>query len=167
MFFFAVTVKTFGLDCSNMSNTEGAIRSRSCLPFASTRLPLWCFFVGSVLLILLVVYVVLLCIFTFLVPCCDVRYEFRIKTMFSSSSSPVVCRRAHVLLCFVYVYLYWCPAICFVHLFGSLCCALFVFVLCRVYPLRQLGNSSAISWREQVNFQWDDNHVRFVLDQHA
>ena len=40
-----------------------------------------------------------------------------------------------------------------VHLFGSLCCALFVFVLCRVYPLRQLGNSSAISWREQVNFQ--------------
>ena len=28
---------------------------------------------------------------------------------------------------------------------------------------------SAISWREQVNFQWDDDDddVRFVLDQHA
>ena len=26
---------------------------------------------------------------------------------------------------------------------------------------------SAISWREQVNFQWDDDEVRFVLDQHA
>ena len=26
---------------------------------------------------------------------------------------------------------------------------------------------SAISWREQVNFQWDDNEVHFVLDQHA
>jgi hypothetical protein len=26
---------------------------------------------------------------------------------------------------------------------------------------------SAISWREQVNFQWDDNEVRFVLAQHA
>jgi hypothetical protein len=27
--------------------------------------------------------------------------------------------------------------------------------------------NSAISWREQVNFQWDDDEVRFVLDQHA
>ena len=27
--------------------------------------------------------------------------------------------------------------------------------------------NSAISWREQVNFQWDDDGVRFVLDQHA
>jgi len=26
---------------------------------------------------------------------------------------------------------------------------------------------SAILWREQVNFQWDDDEVRFVLDQHA
>jgi hypothetical protein len=25
----------------------------------------------------------------------------------------------------------------------------------------------AISWREQVNFQWDDDEVCFVLDQHA
>ena len=24
----------------------------------------------------------------------------------------------------------------------------------------------AISWREQVNFQWDDDEVLFVLDQH-
>ncbi len=26
---------------------------------------------------------------------------------------------------------------------------------------------SAISWRELVNFQWDDDEVRFVLDQHG
>jgi len=26
---------------------------------------------------------------------------------------------------------------------------------------------SAISWREQVNFQWDDDKVHFVFDQHA
>ena len=26
---------------------------------------------------------------------------------------------------------------------------------------------SAISWREQVKFQWDVDEVRFVLDQHA
>jgi hypothetical protein len=24
-----------------------------------------------------------------------------------------------------------------------------------------------LSWREQVNFQWDDDEVHFVLDQHA
>jgi len=29
------------------------------------------------------------------------------------------------------------------------------------------ANFSAISWREQVNFQWDDDEVRFALDQHA
>jgi hypothetical protein len=27
--------------------------------------------------------------------------------------------------------------------------------------------SAIWSWREQVNFQWDDDEVRFVLDQHA
>ena len=27
--------------------------------------------------------------------------------------------------------------------------------------------NSAISWREQVNFQWDDDEFRFVLDQHT
>ena len=43
------------------------------------------FFVGSVLLIFLVFCVVLLCVFMFWVPCCDVRYDFCIKTMFTSS----------------------------------------------------------------------------------
>ena len=28
-------------------------------------------------------------------------------------------------------------------------------------------NISAISWREQVNSQWDDDEVCIVLDQHA
>jgi len=32
---------------------------------------------------------------------------------------------------------------------------------------RQLSNFSAISWWEQLNFQWDNDEVRFVLDQHA
>ena len=39
--------------------------------------------------------VVLLCVFTFLVPCCDDRHDFHIKTMFGSSLPPVVCRRAY------------------------------------------------------------------------
>jgi hypothetical protein len=29
------------------------------------------------------------------------------------------------------------------------------------------ANFSAISWQEQINFQWDDDEVRFVLDQHT
>ena len=33
--------------------------------------------------------------------------------------------------------------------------------------LSQLSDFSAISWREQVNFPWDDDEVRFVLDQNA
>ena len=40
-----------------------------------------------------------------------------------------------------------------VHLFGSLCCALFVFVLCRMYPLHQLSNCLVIPWRKQVNLK--------------
>jgi hypothetical protein len=30
-----------------------------------------------------------------------------------------------------------------------------------------LSNFSAISWREQVNLQWDDDEVCVVLDQNA
>ena len=33
--------------------------------------------------------------------------------------------------------------------------------------LTPFSNFSAISWREQVNFRWDDDEVRFDLDQHA
>ena len=36
-----------------------------------------------------------------------------------------------------------------------------------IVVLHQFSNYSAISWREQVNFQWDDDEVSFVLDQHA
>ena len=31
----------------------------------------------------------------------------------------------------------------------------------------QFSNFSAISWGEQATFQWDDDEVHFVLDQHA
>ena len=35
---------------------------------------------------------------------------------------------------------------------------------CCLMPTQQF---SAISWQEQVNFQWGDDEVFFVLDQHA
>ena len=36
-----------------------------------------------------------------------------------------------------------------------------------IVAYRQFSTFSAISWREQVNFQWDDDEVHFVLDQYA
>ena len=36
---------------------------------------------------------------------------------------------------------------------------------CCLTPTQQFF--PAISWREQINFQWDNDEVRFVLDQHA
>ena len=51
---------------------------------------------------------VLLYVSTFLVPCCDVFHDFRIKTMFGSSFLRVVCREAHVLIMlFVFVFAQW------------------------------------------------------------
>jgi hypothetical protein len=32
---------------------------------------------------------------------------------------------------------------------------------------RQFNSFATRSWREQVNFQWDDDEVCFVLNQHA
>ena len=41
---------------------------------------------------------------------CDVRYDFRIKTMLGSSVSPVVCRKIHVLFTlFELACAKWCP----------------------------------------------------------
>jgi hypothetical protein len=64
----------------------------------SILLIFWCWFL----------YVALLCIFAFLVPICDVRYNFSIKPMFGSSLPLFVCRWAHVLfLLFVFVCVKW------------------------------------------------------------
>jgi hypothetical protein len=61
--------------------------------------------------------VFVLCVFTFRVSCCDDRYDFRIKTVFDSSSPPIVCRRSHVLhTLFVFACAQWCPY-CVVFLF--------------------------------------------------
>ena len=40
-------------------------------------------------------------VFTFLFPCCDVRYVFRIKPMFDSSLPPVLCR---TYLCYLWLF---------------------------------------------------------------
>ena len=39
-------------------------------------------------------------VFMFWVPCCDVRYDFRMESMFDLSLHPLVCRRAQILLAY-------------------------------------------------------------------
>jgi len=86
------------------------------------------FLVGSVLLIFSVFCAVLLCVFTFWIPCSGVHYDFRIKTMFGSSLSQVVCSRALVLFkLFVFGCVYWCPTL-------IILCFCFGFP-CPVYPM--------------------------------
>ena len=92
---------------------ECLIRDSNCLPFGST----WIhprFFGG-----------VLLCVFTFWVPCCDVRYDFRIKTtfgvQFGSSLALVVCSRAQDIICVCFRFCIvvsntYCLVLCFLRL---------------------------------------------------
>ena len=62
----------------------------------------------------------------FLVPCCAVRYDFCIETMFGLSLPPVFCREVHVLFT-LYVF--------FVHSSAQhILCCVFVFV-CLVYTM--------------------------------
>jgi hypothetical protein len=56
-----------------------------------------CYRIHRSLLHNLIFWVVLLCVFTFWIPCWDVRCDFRIKAMLVSSVPSVVCRRPHVL----------------------------------------------------------------------
>ena len=81
--------------------------------------------IRSVLLIFLMFCVVLLCVFIFWVPCCDVRYYFPIKTMLHSSWPPVVIGGVISYLRYLCLFVYsGFPQI--------LCCVfvLFFFVLC-------------------------------------
>ena len=100
------------------------IRSRNCWHFTNTWVyprSFFFFFMGSVLLIFWVFCVVLLYIFAFGVPCCDVRYDFRMKAKFGVYLPPVVCRRAHILFTlFVFVCVWWPPmhvVLCFCSVF--------------------------------------------------
>jgi hypothetical protein len=57
----------------------------------------------------LLIFLVLLCVFMFLLPRCDICYDFRIKIMVSLSLPSVVYRMAHVsFTLFVFVSVEWC-----------------------------------------------------------
>jgi hypothetical protein len=90
-------------DCIYEQRGERIIGTETSKPSRGPELtstPIWC---GSVLLIILVFCAVLLCVCTSWISCCDVRYDFHMKTTFGSSLPPVVCMRDHVLFTlFVY-----------------------------------------------------------------
>jgi hypothetical protein len=75
--------------------------------------------------------------FTLFVQCCDVRYDFRLNTIFSSSLPPFVCRRYHILFTlFVFLRIVTSAThivVCFVF------CFCFVFILCLVCPMLPLS----------------------------
>jgi hypothetical protein len=76
-----------------------SVKKKEYLPFVST----WVhsrFFVGIPVAYFLVFCAVILCVFTFWVPCYDVRSDLKEKTMFGSSLPPVVHRMAYVLFAF-------------------------------------------------------------------
>ena len=58
------------------------------------------------------------CLFTFWVPCCDVRFDFRMKTMFGSFLPPIVFLR------YLCLFTYWGVQ--------HILCCFFSFVLCTV-----------------------------------
>ena len=110
------------LDCMYEWHDGCLIKSRNCLPFAITWVHSRFLLVWSVFLIFLIFFcVVILCFFTFWVPCCGVHYDFSMKTMFGSYLSPVVCRRARVLFTvFVFLRIVMSNIYCAV-LFSSSC----------------------------------------------
>ena len=71
--------------------------------------------------------VALLYVFTFRVPCCHLRYDFRIITMFGSYLTPVVCGRLMSYLYYLCLLTYWCPT----HIVLCFCSAF----LCLVYHM--------------------------------
>ena len=91
------------------SDVNGLNYSKTHSPFISS-----CLQQGSCLTVLFmysgVQHVVISYVFTFLVPCCDVRYDFRIKTMFGLIFTLVVFRMARVLVMLFGLFCaQWCP----------------------------------------------------------
>jgi hypothetical protein len=65
-------------------------------------------------------------------------------------------------LCYV-----WTNVIFSTYYYNTTLYLIMLFIIKIRFGICQLSNCSAIPWRKQVNFQWDDDEVRFVLDQHA
>ena len=105
--------------CNLLYHDGGIIRSRYCLPFAS----IWVhpqFYDEVRVAHIHIFYVLSYYVSLFW----DVRYDFRIQTMFGSSLSPVICRKVHVLITLFVVsntYSVVC-LLCIFFILYTLCC---------------------------------------------
>jgi hypothetical protein len=96
-FVSSIIAKTLtGLHCMYEQHGGCLIRSRNWLPFASS----WVHprFLSRSVAHLFSLLVVLWRVFTLRVPCCDVRCNSRIKTMFGSSLPTVICICLHLVV---------------------------------------------------------------------
>jgi hypothetical protein len=101
--------------------------------------------------------VVLLCVFTFWVSLCDVRYDFHIKRCLVSSLPPVVCRRR------LFYLLYLCL---FAHsgVQHILCCVfvLFFFTLCALSCQCLWIVHYWLPLRCSLKFIWQSKHLHHL-----
>ena len=80
--------------------------------------------------------------------CCDVRYDFNIKSMFGSSLPPVACRRNHVLFT-LFVFAYWCPTpivFCFCFVLLRLVNPVLPFFQDCLFSIAPLALSNSLKW---------------------
>ena len=119
--------------------------------------------IGSVLLIFLVFCVVLLCIFTCWVPCCDVRFDIRINTLFGSFLTPVVYRKVRMsyfryLCLFVYSgvqHILCCVFVLFIFVLCTLCCQ-FLWIVHLLFTLRY---SLTFIWKHSISSKIKSDRV--------
>ena len=110
-----------------MSSTRVSYKTQELLTLPEHPSSSPFFVVGSVLLIALVFFVFSYYVFfTFWVPCCDVRYDFRVIMRFGSFLPPIVRMRTHVVFTlFLFVCIWWCPTHVVLVLFYSSCVPFF------------------------------------------
>jgi hypothetical protein len=124
-----------------MSNTAGVL-SEIGTAYPPRALQFSPFFVCEICVAIFVFFCVgRLCVLTFWVPCCDVRYDFRIKKRFSVSIYVIcVCLRVVVSNLYSVVFLLFCALCCqflsIVHFWSSLWYPLTFIYKCQVLPIK-------------------------------
>ena len=101
MFFFPLSLSRLSPDLTiYASNMACVLQKQELLTLeGASRAPEFTMVIqwGLCCSLFLIFCVVLLFVFTLLVPYCDFRHDFPMKTMFGSSLPPIACRRAYVL----------------------------------------------------------------------
>ena len=119
MFFFtSITLKTYRTWLHIWVTRRVSYKKQELPTLLKTR-----FLVGYMLVIYLAFYVALLCVLSFWVPWFDVRNDDHIKTMFSASVPPLLCRGECLIYVINYLFAYSCVRrVVFSPVLCTLCC---------------------------------------------